>query len=287
MEVVVIKFGGGLITQKNNFCTPNISNIYTLAQAVKKCIASGIRVVIVHGAGSFGHLRSRRWRLKEGHLPGIEFQPESDCLSQDQAVSLVRQEMLTLNRIVCNALKDVGVAVKSHPPHQWVVGTGLSFQGDTRGIFLQSKTSDVVDVTFGDVVNVNDLKRRFSILSGDDLVARLSLELPNVKRLVFAIGGVDGLLRVPPSKGGSVKDLIKVYMPSMVVEMEHHSTIDVTGGIGLKVHRGLHVSSTSNGAVDVYIVNGEIPSRVVSACLGQLKTKFVGTKICGQPNTKL
>ena len=70
MEVVVIKFGGGLITQKNNFCTPNIFNIYALAQAVKKCIAYGIRVVIVHGAGSFGHLRSRRWRLKEGHFPG-------------------------------------------------------------------------------------------------------------------------------------------------------------------------------------------------------------------------
>ena len=76
-------------------------------------------------------------------------------------------------------------------------------------------------------------------------------------------------------------------MPSMVVEMEHHSSIDVTGGIGLKVQRGVHVSSTSNGAVDVYIVNGEIPRRVVSACLGQLKTEFVGTKICGQLNSRL
>jgi|EP00945_MAST-04E_sp_MAST-4E-sp1_P003507 isopentenyl phosphate kinase len=287
MEVVVIKLGGGLITQKDSFCTPIVGRIYALARAVKKCIESGVRVVIVHGAGSFGHLRSRRWRLNEGHLPGVVFPPESDCLSQAQAVSLVRQEMLTLNRIVCDALKDVGVVVRSHPPHQWVVGTGLAFQGDVRGRFLQSGTAGEVDVTFGDVVNVKDSKRRFSILSGDDLVVRLSLELPNVKRLVFAIGGVDGLLRVPPSNGGSVKDLIKVYTPSMAVEMEHHSAIDVTGGIGLKVHRGVHVSSASSGTVDVYIVNGEISSRVVSACLGQSKSEIVGTKICGQTNARL
>ena len=55
-------------------------------------------------------------------------------------------------------------------------------------------------ITHGDVVPV-DGDMKFGILSGDDLVVRLCLEIPNVKRLVFAIGGVDGLLSIHPSMG--------------------------------------------------------------------------------------
>ena len=55
-------------------------------------------------------------------------------------------------------------------------------------------------ITHGDVVPV-DGDMKFGILSGDDLVVRLCLEIPTVKRLVLAIGGVDGLLSIHPSMG--------------------------------------------------------------------------------------
>ena len=53
-------------------------------------------------------------------------------------------------------------------------------------------------VTHGDVVEC-DGPRQFGILSGDDLVYRLATELCDVKRLVFAMGGVEGVLREPPN----------------------------------------------------------------------------------------
>ena len=71
---------------------------------------------------------------------------------------------------------------------------------------------------------------------------RYAKELPDVERAIFAIGGVDGILRVPPSKAGP-DDLIEEWNPSMEFEGEHAAEIDVTGGIGLKATRGSMIAS--------------------------------------------
>jgi isopentenyl phosphate kinase len=81
-----------------------------------------------------------------------------------------------------------------HPPHHWAQGVGAEFEGDLARFNVRPGT---VAVTFGDVVPVAG-DAEFGILSGDDLVYRLATEVPYVERLVFAIGGVDGLLRCPP-----------------------------------------------------------------------------------------
>ena len=259
-ERVVIKWGGGLITDKTTLCTPNLPVIEQLAEVVKRCVDSGVDVVLVHGAGSFGHLRAKHWRLNEGRVVA-PFTPDELCTSQDEAVHHVRQDMLTLNAHVRSALDDIGVATTVHPPHEWATGTGEHFTGDL-GVF--NADEGVVPITFGDVVPVDgDLE--FGILSGDDLVLRLSTEVPGVRRLVFAIGGVDGLLRVPPDQA-TYDDLIEHWSPSVAFEGAHYSDIDVTGGIGLKASRGAQAAAQG---VEVHMVNGGHADRVYQACLGK------------------
>lgn len=258
---VVIKWGGGLITDKSSLCTPNLEVLKQLASTVAECHAAGQEVILVHGAGSYGHLRAKNWRLNEGHIADIP-QPEgSICTTQRDAVEQVRQEMLELNQHVCAALADAGISSVVHPPHQWATNTGMDFQGDLkRFTFLND---DQIHITFGDVVEVEG-QQQFGILSGDDLVVRLALELPRVKRLVFAIGGVDGLLRVPP-EFATEDDLIENWSPDIEFEGVHQSDIDVTGGIGLKASRGAHVAAHG---IEVLMVNGGIPERVLAAMLG-------------------
>ena len=53
-ELVIVKLGGGLITDKESICTPNKLNIHLLAQALAKVHAQNIDLIIVHGAGSYG-----------------------------------------------------------------------------------------------------------------------------------------------------------------------------------------------------------------------------------------
>lgn len=258
---VVIKWGGGLITDKSSLCTPNLDVLKQLASTVAECHAAGQEVILVHGAGSYGHLRAKNWRLNEGHVADVP-QPEgSICTTQRDAVEQVRQEMLELNQHVCAALADAGISSVVHPPHQWATNTGMDFQGDLkRFTFLND---DKIHITFGDVVEVEG-QQQFGILSGDDLVVRLALELPRVKRLVFAIGGVDGLLRVPP-EFATEDDLIENWSPDIEFEGVHQSDIDVTGGIGLKASRGAHVAAHG---IEVLMVNGGIPERVLAAMLG-------------------
>ena len=125
-------------------------------------------------------------------------------------------------------------------------------------------------VTFGDVVDCKEPKK-FGILSGDDLVKRLSIELEGVERLIFAIRGVDGLLTAPPGSG--YEEVIEILDSNSEYLGEHDSSIDVTGGIGLKVQRGLEVAKHGT---EVLMINGEIESRYYNACIGNA---VIGTKI--------
>ncbi|MDC0557135.1 isopentenyl phosphate kinase [Candidatus Poseidoniaceae archaeon] len=248
---VVIKWGGGLITFKDQLCTVNQEVIDELAEA---CSKTDKRLVIVHGAGSFGHMKAKKFRLAEGRIDG---------LSQDEAVEDVRTDMLKLNKYVMDSLAKFGVSAKSYPPHEWARGTGPKFKGDLP-VF------DGVTVVFGDVVE--DDEQEFGILSGDDIILRYATELPDVERAVFAIGGVDGILRVPPARA-TPDDLIEVWHPELEFEGEHASDIDVTGGIGLKAARGAEISSAG---IDVILINGERPGRVIDAIEGK---SVIGTRI--------
>ena len=79
------------------------------------------------------------------------------------------------------------------------------------------------------------------------------------------MGGVDGLLRVPPHVAQD-NDLIEEWSPEVDFEGLHQSDIDVTGGIGLKINRG-HLVAQSG--VSVHLVNGEHPSRILSLVTGE------------------
>ncbi|DAC30377.1 MAG TPA: hypothetical protein HA356_07760 [Candidatus Poseidoniaceae archaeon] len=266
-ERVVIKWGGGLITDKTTICTPQLAIIDQLAMAVKQCVDNGVDVILVHGAGSYGHLRARHWRLNEGRVDE-EISSDGQCTTQQEAVACVRKDMLELNNHVCSALSALDLTTFVHPPHQWANGTGANFSGDLDRFAVDR---GCVAVTFGDVVDTDD-ERLFGILSGDDLVYRLATEVPSVKRLVFAIGGVDGLLRVPPEQA-TPDDLIEEWSPSIAFEGTHHSEIDVTGGIGLKAARGAQAAAHG---VEVHMVNGGHPDRVYNACMG---LPVLGTRV--------
>lgn len=260
-ERVIIKWGGGLITDKSSLCTPDLEILEHLAQTIATCQTHEIDVVLVHGAGSFGHLRAKHWRLNEGILPNEVFENDDICSSQQEAVRQVRKEMLQLNAHVCEALVRKKLTPAIHPPHRWAKNTGTDFLGDLERFHKHNENH--VHVTFGDVVDVQG-NEQFGILSGDDLVARLAIELPHVKRLVFAIKGVDGLLRVPPAQA-EANDLIEHWSPDIEFEGVHQSEIDVTGGIGLKAARGSFVASHG---IDVIMVNGGRTERVLGAMLG-------------------
>ena len=260
-EWVVLKFGGGLITEKEKLLTARNQVIDALAGAVSDIQAAGKAPIVVHGAGSFGHIKAKRWRLHEGRNDG--WSPESTngdgITSQDEACLSVHQDMLNLNALVVESLARAGLATSVHPPRDWANGTGPHFIGEFQDFLDMS--DDTIPVFFGDVVHCMD--DGFGILSGDDLVLRLAKEVEGVSAVVFCLGGVQGLLTAPPDATDS--ELVALWSTDMDLHAHHDSTIDVTGGIALKAARAGAISEVVE---DVWFVNGEHPSRVVEAALG-------------------
>ena len=58
--------GGGLITDKSKHKTVKPEVIDSLTSMVSKLVDGGFSVILVHGAGSFGHLTAKKWRLSDG-----------------------------------------------------------------------------------------------------------------------------------------------------------------------------------------------------------------------------
>lgn len=258
-ERIVLKWGGGLITEKGLLKTVRPDVLASLAEQLTDVLAEGVDVILVHGAGSFGHLKAKQYRLAEGRVDDAQF---DEGYTQLDAVEEVRNDMVELNDHVMKALTTYDISAVSLAPHTWATNTGPTFNGDVS--LFGAAPQGIVMVTHGDVVDCTD-ERGFGILSGDDLVVRLAKEVGGVTRLVFAMGGVDGVLAQPPRE-----DEDQVLLPTLsrneAFTGEHASDLDVTGGIGLKVDRGFSVLESG---IEVMLVSGEHEGRVRDACLGR------------------
>ena len=239
MGRIIMKWGGGLISDKSTLCTPRNNRISALADCVITLADLGHDIIIVHGAGSFGHMRAREYKLAEGNIHDLE---------QHKAISKVRSDMDTLHQQVTDSLDERDIF--SHPPRDFVLNTGPTFQGDLDRFIVPG-----IHITFGDVVECEPPKE-FGILSGDDLMLRLSVELPNVTHVIFAMGDTPGLMTNP----GPTGELIPIWDRGVVFTGEHSKEIDVTGGIFLKAERAEQIS---NHVEHVWFVDGVYPSRIL------------------------
>ena len=147
MARVIVKLGGGLITDKSEYKQVRLDRVDAVSAVIKELKNCGHSVIIVHGAGSFGHLEARKWRLSEGFDPEISEE-------QELAVTRVRSDMDDLNEYVIESLRSYGVECEVLPPRYWATGIGVDFQGDL-GSFSRDPT-EPVPITFGDVVATQD-----------------------------------------------------------------------------------------------------------------------------------
>ena len=254
MGRIIMKWGGGLISDKSTLCTPYLNRIQKLADCVKLLVSNGHQVIIVHGAGSFGHIRAREFRLAEGNIDGVE---------QREAIDFVRKDMDELNHLVLNSLEPL--TTMNHPPRDFVRNTGPNFSGELSGFLEQG-----VHITFGDVVQC-DTPRDFGILSGDDLMLRLGIELPDVTHVIFAMGETAGLMTHP--KG----ELMPTWNQNMDFDGYHSEDVDVTCGIFLKANRAAAISEHVD---HVWFVDGTHTDRILEIVESG---KSIGTRIIPTP----
>ena len=257
-ETVVVKLGGSVVTDKASPFTYRGEAVLSLS---REMAASGLRLVVVHGGGSFGHPVAKEHGLSSRRSTGTA-----------EGVSRTRDAMLRLNQLVCSSMREAGLSPYPFAPFDLLVkGEG----GRMRGAAGRSPSASarwveslldagLQPVTFGDVVR--DRGGGFRILSGDTIAYRLCrLLVPD--RCVFALDA-EGLY-------DEVRNVIPTVMSGAIGELRLGRSADATGGIRLKMREAARIAALG---VPTALVSGNEP-REFAKCLRGLG--FHGTIVKG------
>jgi isopentenyl phosphate kinase len=259
--MLLVKLGGSVITEKTRLRTARRAAIRRLAQELA---STGQPLLVVHGAGSYGHILASRHRLNEGGLsPG-----------KRSAAARVQVDVRALDGLVVDALNRADLpAIPIPPAAVLVLDDGNVSTVDVTG-FREFSSMGFTPVTFGDVVR--DRRRGVSICSGDLMMLELARAF-RPDRAVFA-ADVDGLFTADPKRRKSAR-LLETVGPKDLdqIEFSTRSRTDVTGSIEGKVRRMFQIAEYVS---ECMIVNGNVKNRVRDALSGR---RVVATRIVRGP----
>ena len=242
--MILIKLGGSIITNKQKPLTPNISAINKIAAQLKKVRET---IIIVHGGGSFGHYWSVRYDM---HTKPAKY--------SKKGVAVVKNSMVELNKIILDSFLKNELNPYCLPPTDFM----FSDKADAKKVkeIARIAKDGLVPVSYGDVLWHG--KNKFYILSGDRIMGILAKILK--PRLAIFVLSVDGVYSDMKTK----KLLYEIKVQETAIsEVE----MDVTGGMTHKIKEAMMISK---GGIDVFLVNGNKPERIVNAIKGK---KFEGT----------
>ncbi len=248
-RLILVKLGGSVITDKAKLRTFRKETCERLSRELSP-VAD--RLMLVHGAGSFGHIIAKKHRLHEG------FKDDSQLAH----VAGVQRDVRELNLMVIESLIDGGVRAVSVPPIASATFDSGRVETFDEAPFTSASGLGLTPVTFGDVVP--DRSMGFSICSGDLLMHELARRLrPSIA--VFC-ADVDGVYDSDPKANPDA-----VLMPHIDAEALRSMrrgeslTADVTGSIFGKLERMLVIASHCEKCM---ILNGNVAGRLGDAVSG-------------------
>ncbi len=242
-DLTVLKIGGSIITEKSSQ-TPKalpdeINRIAGEITGMAVEAANKSNLILIHGAGSFGHPLAREYRLTE------QFDMEG--------VIETHRSVRKLNNMVVDALNRSGMpAVPVHPFSSLLLDCGRISEMLTTHILVMLKRG-MVPVLHGDVVM--DATRGAAILSGDQVVPYIAQKLGAESIGIASV--TDGVL---DDKGRTVPVITPASFDEVKIHIGGSSHTDVTGGMLGKVTELVDLADRSG--ISSSIFNASIPGNV-------------------------
>ena len=257
---IILKFGGSAITRKEKLLTANQSVIENLAREIAEASVSCL--VIVHGGGSFGHPLAKEYAINEGFKNP----------SQNIGFSKTHDAMTMLNRLIVQALIQHNIPAVGVAPSSFVLTKSGRIEKMDDSIITKLLDMGFVPVLFGDAVL--DTDKGFAILSGDQLVAKLAINL-SAERIILGVD-VDGLFTSDPKRNSSAQFIANITLEKlkrMHSWIEKAKVTDVTGGMHGKI---IELIPAIEHGVRTIIVNATKKDNVRKVLCNE---KVVGTVI--------
>lgn len=256
-KLAVIKFGGGLIAPKDKQNVINDKVLNSLSEQISQFDGN---VIVVHGAGSFGHTYALEYELHKGFKSS----------SQYKGLVKTHQSMERLNYEVVESLRKAGVNAISIQTSAITITKSKRIEKMFIDSIKQALTQGLTPVLYGDVVFDEDM--RFCILSGDQILTYLAKEL-EADLGIFA-ADVDGVYTANPKEDPNAELIPEIPKDSAEKFIKNLKTIkDATGGIITKV---IEVGIVKDTKTKFIIGNGAKENWLIDALNGK---KVRGTYI--------
>ncbi len=245
-EIVLLKLGGSLITDKDTPYTPRLDKLKELAHEIKTVLDSrpDLLLILGHGSGSFGHVAAKKFGTRDGVKPSppvpLPNEGEGDYW---KGFAEVRFQAAELNRYVMESLFNAGVPAISFPPSSSMVSNERKVIH--HNILAMRKALDVhlLPVVYGDVTF--DEKLGGTILSTEDVFTFL-VEQFSPSRILLA--GIEaGVWEDFPARTRLVKQIQRSDYEKMRAGIGGSASTDVTGGMKAKVEEMLALIQRTKG----------------------------------------
>ncbi len=261
-ELVFLKLGGSVITDKNREATAREDVIRRAGREINRALKAqpALSLVLGHGSGSFGHFVADKYGLRDGIREGS--QKDAWRGYAETAAAAAR-----LNRLVTDIFLAEGLPVFTLQPSASALGRSgeLTFM-ETRPA-AEALSHGLIPLVYGDVAF--DETWGCTIISTEQIFACLAREF-KPGRIILA-GIVEGVYDSDPFLNPQAR-LFREIGPDNIAQVEQalsgsHS-VDVTGGMLTKV-REMYALVRSQPSLSVHLISGQREGLIERALLGQ------------------
>ncbi len=256
--LIILKLGGSVATDKAN--NRPVVRGELIASAARQIRAArkkhAFRLLVVNGAGAFGHENVHRYRINEGVGTRKQFsgmcKTAIDCGAENQEIC----EILWENKVLAFPIPVQAITVLDNKRilHQ-----------DTRAIEeLWKANSEIVPVLNGTFVP--DIKLKGGVVSGDATIAHLARAF-KAKRVLFGTD-VDGVYTMDPRKHKGAQKYARIHAGNWQRALSgagKSANRDVSGGMrGKLVQLGEKIRG-----IPIVVFDAQKPRQIEKALSGE------------------
>jgi isopentenyl phosphate kinase len=269
-ELIFLKLGGSLITDKTQPYTPKLDVIEDVALQIATALRTypDLRLVLGHGSGSFGHVAATEYHTRAGvSIPNPPHIPQERDATKNaywKGFAEVWYQASSLNRLVMKALRKVNLPAIALPPSANVIASAGKVSIWETSTISMALADGLLPVIYGDVIF--DEVRGGTILSTEDLFGHLARAL-NPEAILLA--GLEAAVWEDfPARTRKVETITPATFEKVAENIAKAAGADVTGGMKSKVSQMLDLVK-QNPLLKVQIFSGAEPGNIVRALSGE------------------
>lgn len=248
--MIILKIGGSILTNKDSIESEvDTLSLKRIAKEIKSSLDNSSKeLIIVHGAGSFGHPPAKKYKI------GEKFD-QSEWPQKRIGFCETQNAVKKLNMLICEAFIEEGLPVVAIPASSFMTASDKRITTGNLDSFKRYMNKGFIPVIYGDVVLDSNLE--ICVISGDQLIQYLAMNL-NPDMVVLGTD-VDGVYNKNPKTHDDAIFFEKFSSLEDLDTLEGTTNVDVTGGMVGKIKELLYLADLG---IESKIINAEIEDNI-------------------------